>query len=94
MDWQPIESAPKDRLFLLAYISGSGPRVCEARFHPTSWQRLGDAFHFRFGAIGVKSPDLLGWCEMPKWQSPEDRSAESTFDLMQETGRALDGPLP
>lgn len=63
MDWQPIETAPRDYSpILIAYKSGEGPKVREARWADPFGRGRWETW---LVTIDDNSPDILGWKPLP-----------------------------
>ena len=77
--WQPWETAPRDRRFIAAYMSASGPATTEAEYEYNRFRCN------RIGFLAVNHPDALGWHDLPKPpSSPVTSVASVSFDDLME----------
>jgi hypothetical protein len=65
-EWQPIETAPQDRAYMLLYLSGDGyhgPRQCDVvvgLFTDSGWYHISD------GGGGKVSNEPTHWMPLPE----------------------------
>jgi hypothetical protein len=66
-EWLPKETIPKDgSSFLLAYMAGRGPTVCEAEFVLDGYSaRSGGRIKYKCGHMELYSNDIMGWMPLP-----------------------------